>query len=97
MKPEHKPQPKKKGMTAADLAASARPGERHDDAFNRVRADRARRKSARSPKRPEQMTLPECLAEPIPRNPDDPAVKASIKETRAAVAALKKRATETTD
>lgn len=97
MKPEHKPQPKKKGMTAGDLAAAARPGEHRDDAFHRVRGERAKRKSARSPQRPEQMTLPECLAEPIPRKPDDPAVKELIKATRAATAALKRRAADKVD
>jgi plasmid replication initiation protein len=92
VKPEHKPEPQKKGMDAAYLAEHARPGERHDDAFHRVRAERAKRKSA---KRPEQMPLPECLAEPIPRKPDDPAVKESMKATREAVAALKKRHADT--
>lgn len=89
MKPEHRPKPKSKGLNEETLAEMARPGERRQDAFDRLKNGKAKRRS----KRPEQLDILAQL-EPLPRNLEDPNVQASIKKTREAVAALKNRATD---
>lgn len=84
MKPEHRPKPKQRGLNEQTLAELARPGERREDAFGRLKNGQAKRRS----KRPEQLSILDQL-EPLPRNAEDPKVQESIKETRKAVAALK--------
>ncbi len=70
-KPEAKTQKKQAPIDSELIAKEARPGESRDDAYQRLKKERAAKN--KTTKKPEQMTLPEC-AEP-PRNPQHPHVE----------------------
>lgn len=89
MKPEHKPKEKQKPIDNAFVEKHARPGEKRGQAFGRLINERAKRKP---PKRPEQMSILEKLAEPVNQNPDDPKVQSARAEARAALKKMRAKA-----